>query len=91
MTIDRDCAEKREIAAMSNYHAASQTKKGGKRLSWTGLATMVGQRNGMNAGLVALEMARKGCKNCDGHKGREISWLTRYVAMEGEQVIEGSQ
>jgi hypothetical protein len=90
MSIDRDCAEKREIAAMSNYHAASQTKKGGKRLSWTGLATMAGQRNGMNAGMVALEMARKGCKNCDGHKGREISWLTRYVAMEGKQVAEGS-
>ncbi|KAL2016333.1 hypothetical protein VTK56DRAFT_3845 [Thermocarpiscus australiensis] len=38
MTIDRDCAEKGEIAAMSNYHAASQGKNGGKRLSWTGLA-----------------------------------------------------
>ncbi|KAK4150660.1 hypothetical protein C8A00DRAFT_17866 [Chaetomidium leptoderma] len=90
MTIDRDCAEKREIAAMSNYHAASQTKKGGgKRLSWTGLATMAGQRNGMNAGMVALEMARKGCKNCDGHKGREVSWLVRYVVMEGKQAADG--
>ncbi|KAK3292369.1 uncharacterized protein B0H64DRAFT_406437 [Chaetomium fimeti] len=91
MTIDKDCAEKREIAAMSNYHAASQTKKGGKRLSWTGLATMAGQRNGMNAGMVALEMARKGCKNCDGHKGREISWLARYVAMEGKQGADGGR
>ncbi|KAK4034849.1 hypothetical protein C8A01DRAFT_18409 [Parachaetomium inaequale] len=90
MMIDRDCAEKREIAAMSNYHAASQAKKGGKRLSWTGLATMAGQRNGMNAGMVALEMARKGCKNCDGHKGGEISWLVRYVAVEEKQAADGS-
>jgi hypothetical protein len=90
MTIDRDCAEKREIAAMSNYHAASQAKKGGKRLSWTGLATMAGQRNGMNAGMVALEMARKGCKNCVGHKGAEISWLVRYVAVEGNQAADGT-
>ncbi|KAH6617194.1 hypothetical protein F5144DRAFT_660093 [Chaetomium tenue] len=91
MTIDRDCAEKREIAAMSNYHAASQAKKGGKRLSWTGLATMAGQKNGMNAGMVALEMARKGCKSCEGRKGREISWLARYVAMEGKQAGEERQ
>ena len=89
MTVDRDCAEKREIAAMSSYHAASQAKKGGKRLSWTGLATMAGQRNGMNAGMVALEMARRGCKNCDGLKGREISWLARYAAMEGKQATDG--
>lgn len=89
MTIDRDCAEKREIAAMSNYHAASHGKKSGKRLSWTGLATMAGQRNGMNAGMVALEMARRGCKNCDGHKGREISWLVRYAGMEGKQATDG--
>jgi hypothetical protein len=89
MAIDRDCAEKREIAAMSSYHAASQAKKGGKRLSWTGLAAMAGQRNGMNAGMVALEMARKSCKNCDGHKGREVSWLARYVAIEGKQPADG--
>jgi hypothetical protein len=51
MAVDRDCAEKREIAAIGSYHAASQAKKqmtmvscsspredGGKRLSWTGLA-----------------------------------------------------
>lgn len=85
MAIDRDCAEKREIAAMSSYHAASQARKGigGKRLSWTGLATMAGQRNGMNAGMVALEMARKACRNCEGRTGREVSWLARYVAVEG--------
>ncbi len=89
MTVDRDCAEKREIAAMSNYHAASQAKRGGKRLSWTGLATMAGQRNGMNAGMVALEMARKGCRDCDGRKGREISWLAKHAAMEGKQAGQG--
>lgn len=85
MTIDKDCAEKREIAAMGNYHAASQAKKGDKRLSWTGLATMAGQKNGMNAGMVALEMARKGCRTSDGRRGREVSWLVRYVdiGMEG--------
>lgn len=34
VVVDRDCAEKREIAAMSNYHAASQARKGGKRSRW---------------------------------------------------------
>ncbi|AEO64442.1 uncharacterized protein THITE_2110588 [Thermothielavioides terrestris NRRL 8126] len=99
MTVDKDCAEKREIAAMSNYHAATQAKKGGggggsggsgKRLSWTGLAAMAGQRNGMNAGMVALEMARKECRSCDGRWGREVTWLARYVvAMEGKQAVDG--
>ncbi|KAK3381945.1 hypothetical protein B0H63DRAFT_495379 [Podospora didyma] len=82
MMIDRDCAEKREFAAMSNYNAVSKMKKnGGKRLSWTGLATMAGQKNGMSAGMAGLEMARKGCKNCDGHTGREVSWLARHCGM----------
>jgi hypothetical protein len=90
MAIEKDCAEKREIAAMSNYHAASQAKMGaggggGKLLSWTALATMAmagDQRNGMNAGMVALEMARKGCRNCDRHRaarspGWQGMWLWR--------------
>ncbi|KXX73078.1 hypothetical protein MMYC01_205654 [Madurella mycetomatis] len=102
MTIDRDCAEKREIAAMSNYHAASQARRGGssggdKRLSWTGLgltnaAATGGHRNGMDTGLAALEMARKRCKNCDGHRGREVTWLVRYINMEmggAKQVADG--
>jgi hypothetical protein len=88
VAVDRDCAEKREIAAMSNYHAASQAKKGGKRLSWTGLATMAGQRNGVSAGMVGLEAARKECRNCEGRKGREITWLMKYVAVEGKQVAD---
>ncbi|KAK4225752.1 hypothetical protein QBC38DRAFT_394830 [Podospora fimiseda] len=79
MIIDRELAEKREIAAMSSYHAASHPMtKGGKRLSWTGLGA---QGNGISAGMTGLEMARKGCKSCDGHKGREVSWLMRYMAM----------
>ncbi|KAK4237310.1 hypothetical protein C8A03DRAFT_44808 [Achaetomium macrosporum] len=83
MNIDKDCAEKREIAAMSNYHSASRAKKGGKRLSWTGLAAMAGHnKNGMGAGMVALEMARKGCRNCEGRRDREVSWLARYVSAE---------
>lgn len=81
MGIDRECAEKREIAAMSNYHAASQMKKGSKRLSWTGLAAGAGQKNGMSAGMIGLEIARRGCKDCDGHKGREVSWLMRYMTI----------
>jgi hypothetical protein len=90
MTIDKDCAEKREIAAMSNYHSAAQAKKGGKRLSWTGLAAMAGHtKNGMGAGMVALEMARKGCKNCEGRRGREVSWLARYVSAEERLAADG--
>ncbi|KAK4175094.1 hypothetical protein QBC36DRAFT_302279 [Triangularia setosa] len=81
MMIGRDCAEKREIAAMSNYHAASQTKKSGKCLSWTGLAATAGQRNGVSPGMIGLEQARKGCKRCNGHKAREVSWLSRYVSI----------
>ncbi|KAK0615592.1 hypothetical protein B0T17DRAFT_497079 [Bombardia bombarda] len=85
MLIDRDIGEKREIAAMTNYYAAasSHSAKGGKkRLSWTGLAATAGsqQRNGVGAGMLGLEMVRRGCKNCSGHKGRDVSWLVRYAA-----------
>lgn len=100
MHVDRDCAEKREIAAMACYqHAASRAgmmmggsmmgmmMRGGKgkRMSWTGLAAGNGmmnggeQKNGMSAGQMGLEMARKGCQECKGHMGREVSWLARYV------------
>lgn len=89
MLIDRDCAEKREITAMSNYYTASRAKKDSKRLSWTGLATTAGHKNGVSAGMVGLEMARKGCKGCDGHKGREVSWLVRYVSIG--QVMDAKQ
>lgn len=90
MLIDRDVAEKREFAAMSNFAAlrssAGGSPKDGKRerLSWTGLGATAGQkRDGMSKvvmdGVAGLEMARKGCKDCDGHRGREVSWLVRYV------------
>jgi len=88
MVVDRECAEKREIAAMSNYHAASQMKKGSKRLSWTGLAAGAGQKNGMSAGMMGLEIARRGCKDCDGHKGREVSWLMGYMAMGNNTMMD---
>ncbi|OIW24656.1 hypothetical protein CONLIGDRAFT_636786 [Coniochaeta ligniaria NRRL 30616] len=91
MLIDRDVAEKREFAAMSNFAAlrssAGGSPKDGKkeRLSWTGLGATAGQkRDGSMSkvvmdGVAGLEMARKGCKDCDGHRGREVSWLVRYV------------
>jgi hypothetical protein len=82
MTIDRDVAEKREFAAMSNF-AAARAERGGKkeRLSWTALGATAGQKkmNGVMDGVAGLEMARKGCRDCDGHRGREVSWLVRYV------------
>lgn len=79
MTIDRDVAEKREFAAIANNPFATGIKKDSKRLSWTGLGATVGGANGVMDGIVGLEMARKGCKDCDGHRGREVSWLVRYV------------
>jgi hypothetical protein len=82
MTIDRDVAEKREFAAMNNF-AIARAERGGKkeRLSWTALGAMAGQKrvNGVMEGVAGLEMARKGCRDCDGHRGREVSWLVRYV------------
>lgn len=89
MLIDRDVAEKREFAAMSNFVAlrSSASPRDGKkeRLSWTGLGATAGQkRDGISSrvvmdGVAGLELARKGCKDCDGHRGREVSWLVRYV------------
>jgi len=96
MYIDRDCAEKREIAAMTNYHSASGSRKdGNKRLSWTGLAAAstngMAQKNGASAGMAGLEMARKGCKDCSGHKGRDVSWLVRYVASANMNMGDAKQ
>ncbi|KAH8900318.1 hypothetical protein GQ53DRAFT_633793 [Thozetella sp. PMI_491] len=78
MMIDRDMAEKREFAAMSNY-ASIRSNKESKRLSWTGLGATAGQRNGVSDGVVGLELARRGCRDCEGHRGTEVTWLTRYV------------
>ncbi|KAK4206166.1 hypothetical protein QBC37DRAFT_329280 [Rhypophila decipiens] len=95
MMIDRDCGSKREIAAMGSYYAASGHKKtGNKRRSWTGLATMAGMekemmRNGMGAGMDGLEMVRKVCKDCDKHRGRDVSWLCRYAGMSKNGMTMG--
>ncbi len=78
MMIDRDTAEKREFAAMANY-ASSRSKNESKRLSWTALGATVGRKNGVSDGIVGLEMARRGCRDCEGHRGSELSWLVRYV------------
>lgn len=85
MAIERDVAEKREFAAMANFQASTARvgEEGGKRkrLSWTGLGATAGQVNGvMMDGAWGLEMARRGCRDCDGHRGKEVSWLARYVS-----------
>lgn len=106
MLIDRDVAEKREFAAMSNFAAlrspSSSSSPGKKeRLSWTGLGATAGQKRdgGMSKvvmdGVAGLELARKGCKDCDGHRGREVSWLVRYVNVgcveNGGYKVEGER
>lgn len=81
MTIDRELAEKREFAALASDSASHMSKTGRKRLSWTGLGATA---NGMNRnmdGVVGLEMARKGCRDCNGHRGREVSKLVKYVCI----------
>ncbi|WYZ42324.1 hypothetical protein EsH8_VI_000023 [Colletotrichum jinshuiense] len=86
MMIDRDIAEKRELAAMANYAQTRRSRKDSRRLSWTGLGATVGGKNGVMDGVVGLEMARRGCRECDGHRGREVSWLVNYV--QGGWVVE---
>lgn len=80
MLIDRDLAEKREFAALAQHSASVRSKGGKKRLSWTGLGATAGApANGNMDGVVGLEMARKGCRDCQGHRGRDVSRLARYV------------
>ncbi|ROT37062.1 hypothetical protein SODALDRAFT_260001, partial [Sodiomyces alkalinus F11] len=82
MSIDRDTAEKRELAAMESY---AETKRSSLRLrknrrSWTGLGATVGScKNGVMDGVVGLQMARKGCRDCDGLRGRDVSRLAAHV------------
>ncbi|KAJ4393530.1 hypothetical protein N0V93_002742 [Gnomoniopsis smithogilvyi] len=84
MTIDRELAEKREFTALASDSASHIVKKGKKRLSWTGLgATANGMDRNMD-GVVGLEMARKGCKDCTGHRGREVSRLVKYVCIPSQ-------
>ncbi|KAI3395181.1 hypothetical protein diail_1675 [Diaporthe ilicicola] len=85
MCIDRDTAEKREFAAMANQNNSnsSSERRTTKRLSWTGLgATAKGGMRGNMDGVVGLEMARMGCRECEGHRGREVSRLVKYVSFQ---------
>lgn len=59
-------------------------------LSWSDLAAAsggmnggVGVKNGVSVGMAGLEMARRGCKDCTGHRGWEVTRLVRYVNMKG--------
>lgn len=93
MHIDRPLAEKREFAALARGAASADSGTGSssprgekKRLSWTGLgATATGSTMD---GVVGLEMARKGCKDCHGHRGREVSLLVRYVCVPSQFGLE---
>ncbi|KAH6675257.1 hypothetical protein F5X68DRAFT_224340 [Plectosphaerella plurivora] len=95
MSIDRETAEKRELAAMAAYaEAKASTRKENRRRSWTGLGATVGYdiasnlKNGVMDGVVGLEMARRGCRECDGHRGREVSRLADYVRNNMGLIIE---
>lgn len=81
MTIDRELAEKREFTALASDFASQIVKKGKKRLSWTGLGATANGMDGNMDGVLGLEMARKGCKDCTGHRGREVSRLVKYVCI----------
>lgn len=80
MLVDRDLAEKREFAALAQHSASVRSKGGKKRLSWTGLGATVGApaNQGNMDGVAGLEMSRKGCRDCQGHRGRDVSQLARY-------------
>ncbi|KAL1846855.1 hypothetical protein Daus18300_014140 [Diaporthe australafricana] len=87
MAIDRDTAEKREFAAMANQNnsnCSGGNKSRTKRLSWTGLGATANGMKGNMDGVVGLEMARMGCRECEGHRGREVSRLVKYVGFQGQ-------
>lgn len=93
MSIDRETAERRELAAMASYAEAKRSsRKESRRTSWTGLGATTDMasnlKNGVMDGVVGLEMARRGCRECDGHRGREVSRLSDYVRMGVGVVIE---
>lgn len=83
MAIDRDTAEKREFAAMANQNNSNSSEKRTKRLSWTGLGATANGMKGSMDGVVGLEMARMGCRECEGHRARDVSRLARYVSFQG--------
>lgn len=85
MAIDRDTAEKREFAAMASQNNSNCSGgKRTKRLSWTGLGATANGMKGNMDGVVGLEMARMGCRECEGHRGREVSRLVKYVGFQGQ-------
>jgi hypothetical protein len=93
MSIDRSLAENRELAALSIYKATqaaggertvdvAKAIKSSKRNSWTVLGATVGPGqhvNGARDGILSVNMARAGCLKCEGHTGREVSWLSKYI------------
>lgn len=92
MSLDRDLAEKREFAALAKDAASHQAGKGEKkRLSWTRLGATAGGLTGNMDGIIGLEMARKGCRDCAGHRGREVSWLVRYVCIPSQFGLDNRQ
>lgn len=82
MTIDRDTAEKREFAAMANQNNSNSSEKRTKRLSWTGLGATANGMKGSMDGVVGLEMARMGCRECEGHRAKDVSRLVRYAGFQ---------
>ncbi|KAL2757229.1 hypothetical protein ACRALDRAFT_1067873 [Sodiomyces alcalophilus JCM 7366] len=89
MGVDRDTAEKRELAAIESYAEIKRSSRKNRR-SWTGLGATVGSsKNGVMDGLVGLQMARKSCRNCEGHRGRDVSWLADHV--RGGDMIRESE
>lgn len=84
MTFDRSLAEKREFAALSKDPASHRTTSNERRASWTGLGATASGKNGNMDGVLGLEMARKGCKDCFGHRGRDVSRLGNYVATSSQ-------
>lgn len=98
MTIDSDTAEKREFTAMANQNNSNISEKRTKRLSWTGLGTTANGMKGSMDGVIGLEMARMGCRECEGHRARDVSRLVRNagfqsrysVSMDKRNVAEAS-
>lgn len=82
MAIDRDTAEKREFAAMANQNNSNSSEKRTKRLSWTGLGATANGMKGSMDGVVGLEMARMGCRECEGHRARDVSRLAKYAGFQ---------
>jgi hypothetical protein len=87
MTIDRDTAEKREFAAMANQNNSNGSKRRTKRLSWTGLGATANGMKGSMDGVVGLEMARMGCRECEGHRARDVSRLVRYAGLQSRYSV----